>query len=82
MGGGSLKWGPSLFKRDLDSLFFCLSGCALNDLFGDDDLLLVRWTTFWGQWTLFVPVSGTDFSLGNQGKVSVGPYGPLLFLLN
>ena len=60
-------------------LFFCLSGYVLDDLFGDDDLLLVQWTTFLGQWTIFGPVSGTDFSLGNQGKMSVGPYGPPFF---
>ena len=74
--------GSLALQKRLGFSFFCLSGCALDDLFGDGDLLLGRWTTFWGQWTLFVPLSGTDFSLGNQGKMPVGPYGPLLFLLN
>ena len=67
MGGGSLKRGPSLFKRDLDSLFFF---CRTRvDQF---------WTTFGPEWTSFGPLLDQSGPVLDQFLVQWTTFGPLL----
>ena len=59
MGGGSLKRGPSLFKRDMDSLFLPDLSEKSNPIWA----ILGHWPTFLGRWAIFGPVRGIDFPL-------------------